>query len=864
MSDRLAHVQITGPTERVIWKVEDLPYFIQVYIVYTMKLEVAPKELVPWLDVVKNPIIRRESAPLAFPSDRELVYQLKSYSKLPKEDGDAWELFFGERLGEEYCRVEDGFYIYIHEKVWDDTQKPARYVVKNLTYFNEDGVEYTHDFEEYPEKNIYVTKNKASAATKDIILVTTIRDFLFLTSWGFPAIKITDTNYRYLPKPGKGRRYILIPSILEELSPQILTLDGFEENEFLEVIGDMNMKELNVLQRDGTTAKGDMLALLENAVPLEGTTPRLLNDGYGVRESLTHKGYEFYTPDAERTYDLTDFVIKYKNRVGNRGDSKMIVNIYGPNSSSALDVELDNSIFAKPEKFIDFFLGIDNRFTVRFPAAIKSIRKTDILLYLKNYLNNSQKTLITKELSKVGYDGQKKITIFPTWAARQGSSHPNDLDSPLGSFFVSSFLSVDFPELSNMRAKYVDSDYYRAMDELSQAFFTDCNGRYPMVVFPMVMGYCLASFYSHFIYRDIGHFPILNIHGNRASGKTFLMQVINEAFGIMSSNTGAGSTSVAGLVRTLNQYNSGYFVFDEMTHGATKEDYSRYESILRSNFDGGERIIGGRTDNSSVTRQQIKCPIVCLGESEFMDNAVRTRSLMMRMPDVNSKGVPYLDGDSIMNLATVLQPYMKNFIANVSESNWHRIWKPRISHAMRRMRERGATSRQSIVYGIPSAFAEAIFRNHVDYKEFVYSVDRSRQNYSGFAEYDDVMTVLKVFAESCRADERNGIDKFRNTFAKSCDEVLYFSPSAILVNARSVKDHNIVIPSVDSFREALKMKNYYVDPKKITMGTDKRSICHGIKFDKLPPDLQVEVNDLYELSKRENYNYYEDVDETND
>jgi hypothetical protein len=150
------------------------------------------------------------------------------------------------------------------------------------------------------------------------------------------------------------------------------------------------------------------------------------------------------------------------------------------------------------------------------------------------------------------------------------------------------------------------------------------------IVWPAVGWFFAAPFKSLLNERQI-RFPILNLYGNRGSGKTsMLLKVLMPLLGYTQAHSNDCSTTHFVLMSLLSCTNSVPIYLTEFRRATISDkEFSSLKRMLLQSYDVGQDS-RGRPDQSTVT-YELSAPLVLDGEDDVRDAAVLERSIVLSM-----------------------------------------------------------------------------------------------------------------------------------------------------------------------------------------------------------------------------------------
>lgn len=163
---------------------------------------------------------------------------------------------------------------------------------------------------------------------------------------------------------------------------------------------------------------------------------------------------------------------------------------------------------------------------------------------------------------------------------------------------------------------------------------------HPSVAMP-VLGWTFACFLKPYFMKRFGKFPLLNIEGQKESGKTStLCDIIAPLWALNTSPTSISSCSRFTLMKAVSNSDAIPVIFDE--HKASRmsgQNRNDISAMIRATYDAneGER---GKQDQTTVI-YKYSSPLVIAGESGFIEPALLDRFVFVHCS--SEKSQPYYD-----------------------------------------------------------------------------------------------------------------------------------------------------------------------------------------------------------------------------
>lgn len=140
------------------------------------------------------------------------------------------------------------------------------------------------------------------------------------------------------------------------------------------------------------------------------------------------------------------------------------------------------------------------------------------------------------------------------------------------------------------------------------------------------LGYYMTTLFRDMVFRKFNHFPILNIFGERSSGKTEMAITLMQLFGKQGSGPNINTATIPAVADHLSRCCNAMVHFDEYKNSM---DYDKIE-ILKTFFDGGGRSRMNMDRDKKKETLPVDCGLILTGqESTTADNALFTRVIYL-------------------------------------------------------------------------------------------------------------------------------------------------------------------------------------------------------------------------------------------
>lgn len=147
----------------------------------------------------------------------------------------------------------------------------------------------------------------------------------------------------------------------------------------------------------------------------------------------------------------------------------------------------------------------------------------------------------------------------------------------------------------------------------------------PEVVLP-ILSHTYASAWKPLFRQKMGHFPILNVVGQKGSGKTTLVtRVFWPLQGAAGTDSYACTETPFVLLKLLSSSNSFWIPFDEFRSDMNPSKMENFLRNLRRVYNGDTEERGHA--DQTTTSYELTAPVVVMGESAFEDPALQERIL---------------------------------------------------------------------------------------------------------------------------------------------------------------------------------------------------------------------------------------------
>lgn len=140
------------------------------------------------------------------------------------------------------------------------------------------------------------------------------------------------------------------------------------------------------------------------------------------------------------------------------------------------------------------------------------------------------------------------------------------------------------------------------------------------------IGYYLTTLFRDMVFRKFNHFPILNIFGERSSGKTEMAITLMQLFGKQGSGPNINTATIPAVADHLSRCCNAIVHFDEYKNSM---EYDKIE-ILKGFFDGSGRSRMNMDRDKKKETLPVDCGLILTGqESTNADNALFTRVIYL-------------------------------------------------------------------------------------------------------------------------------------------------------------------------------------------------------------------------------------------
>lgn len=213
-----------------------------------------------------------------------------------------------------------------------------------------------------------------------------------------------------------------------------------------------------------------------------------------------------------------------------------------------------------------------------------------------------------------------------------------------------------------------NNDFYQELfDNLSQM-----NKSH--VIWACVGWYLAAPFKNVLFDQMNAKFPILNVFGEKGSGKTStIIEVCQRLLGINDPENSCSTTDF-NMLRMLSSSNSFPVVLDE--HRAANAVGPRFFEYLRTAYTQGHEG-RGRIDGT-IKRYHLTCPIVLVGEDAIQDEATQERSVRVNFSKKWLENSPQaqdaFDRCRSLSVEQFSTPYLQFVLSSIVKSDYEKDW----------------------------------------------------------------------------------------------------------------------------------------------------------------------------------------------
>ena len=140
------------------------------------------------------------------------------------------------------------------------------------------------------------------------------------------------------------------------------------------------------------------------------------------------------------------------------------------------------------------------------------------------------------------------------------------------------------------------------------------------------IGYYFTTLFRDMVFQKFNHFPILNIFGERSSGKTEMAITLMQLFGKQGSGPNINTATIPAVADHLSRCCNAMVHFDEYKNSM---EYDKIE-ILKGFFDGSGRSRMNMDRDKKKETLPVDCGLILTGqESTNADNALFTRVIYL-------------------------------------------------------------------------------------------------------------------------------------------------------------------------------------------------------------------------------------------
>lgn len=354
---------------------------------------------------------------------------------------------------------------------------------------------------------------------------------------------------------------------------------------------------------------------LQDQLP-EGVDP----DDYFKHGFYEHEG-GYHTVTANGPRSVCEFTIRVLYLVKSKDHPKRIVEIknkYG--AKAVLDLPTDA------------FTSLGN-----FKKAVESVgnfvfegNETD-LTKLKKKLFREEKA--TTEITRLGYFRRGNFYAFSN-GIFNGKFQPIDEYGIVNHHDFNYFIPFMSEINSDDDQVYIDEKKFRFIptditfaqwSKLIMDVYGD-NG---------LIGICfyVAALFRDFIFDINGNFPMLNLFGQRSSGKSQFAQSFKYLFGQPQESISLENpSSVVGVFRSLSRFHNAIIHLDEYKNSLDRKQVG----MLKGLYDGFGRTVGKFSNDNQTNVTKPNSSVMVSGqELPNIDNALFTRFILLEFNDKN-------------------------------------------------------------------------------------------------------------------------------------------------------------------------------------------------------------------------------------
>lgn len=317
---------------------------------------------------------------------------------------------------------------------------------------------------------------------------------------------------------------------------------------------------------------------------------------------------------------ITNFIIEVDTMVVSELSSKRLIRLRTQHYSTP-SMEVETSVFNSEQKFEDWASNIRGNF--HFTGTKKDLQMLKKICFRYNDF--------VEEIEALGYQHQSNSFILSNAViSLDGKIERPDKRGIVGDYYVPAAAESN---------QY--NSYYRAEQKLRYAdnaskqvrHFSDFMGDI-VQSFDERIGIITTTFLLAGLFFDLvskqsdGQFPILNLAGQKGSGKGSLVKMLLSPFTAEAEEISLQNATKAGFVRKFAQVANLPIWLDEFNNNISPDIIQALKNV----YDGIGRVRAFKSQDNRTYRTPILAPCILSGQEAPNDEALFSRCIAIHLP----------------------------------------------------------------------------------------------------------------------------------------------------------------------------------------------------------------------------------------
>lgn len=354
----------------------------------------------------------------------------------------------------------------------------------------------------------------------------------------------------------------------------------------------------------------------------------------------------------------------------------------------------------------------------------------------------------------------------------------------------------------------------------------------------LFLGWLQMNPYSNKIFEKFGFIPFMFMWGTHGIGKTTLLQWMLAIYG-MDDNTYTtlpNLRSGVGFERKLGYYSSLPACIDEIRNGP---ELNAFAGRFRSWYNKVGRSLARVNDSYGTHDVPIRANFMFSGQDIFMDDALRSRTLVVRVTKENRETVKSYSAINKLHMDKKLTAIGFNWIMESVHADYEILF-DEMDKLNRRFLEVGCNQRTSHLWSMIGVFSQELGRKYFPDFDFIKYMreegvkDNENQIENNFlTKFFDVLEGIMYNEQFCPFSGEH--------FKLSNGEIAIWFPEVFRILSTYKRDQTEETFTKDAIKSAIQEEPYFKEETVKKMGinqSSRRAICLNYQDESAPQSLK--------------------------